>query len=86
VLGSIAISQQAFDSAFERPQNAYTFLNVQGGATTKTTEALQAALASYPDAKIATRDDWVEAAGALGDRVLVRNGQHACPLGLRADA
>jgi putative ABC transport system permease protein len=60
VLGSIAISQHAFDSAFERPQNAYTFLNVQGGATTKTTEALQAALASYPDAKVATRDDWVE--------------------------
>ena len=29
-------------------------------ATIETTDALQAALASYPDAKVATRDDWVE--------------------------
>jgi putative ABC transport system permease protein len=60
VLGSIAISQRAFDRSFERPQNAYTFLNVRGGATPEATEALQAALASYPDAKVATRSDWVD--------------------------
>jgi putative ABC transport system permease protein len=60
VLGSIAISQRAFDSAFERPQNAYTFLNVRGGATEATTSALKAAMASYPDAKVATRADWVD--------------------------
>jgi putative ABC transport system permease protein len=60
VLGSIAISQQAFDRAFERPQNAYTFLNVKGGATPASTSALKAALATYPDAKVATRADWVD--------------------------
>jgi putative ABC transport system permease protein len=60
VLGSVAISQQAFDSAFDRPQNAYTFLNVKGGASESTTTALKAALASYPDAKVATRSDWVD--------------------------
>jgi len=60
VLGSIAISQQAFDTAFDRPQNAYTFLNVRGGASERTTAALKAALASYPDAKLATRDEWVQ--------------------------
>jgi putative ABC transport system permease protein len=60
VLGSIAISQQAFDSAFQRPQNAYTFLNVRGGAGPEATAALKRALAAYPDAKVATRHDWVE--------------------------
>jgi putative ABC transport system permease protein len=60
VLGSVAISQQAFDATFDRPQNAYTFLNVSGGASDSTTAALKAALASYPDAKVATRSDWVE--------------------------
>ena len=60
MLGSIAISQQAFDSAFDRPQNAYTFLNVRGGASPKTTAALERSLAAYPDAKVATRHDWVE--------------------------
>ncbi len=70
VLGSIAISQQAFDSAFERPQNAYTFLNVRGGATPETTEALQAALASYPDAKVATRADWVKTRSKAVDKLL----------------
>jgi putative ABC transport system permease protein len=70
VLGSIAISQQAFDSAFERPQNAYTFLNVRGRATTETTAALRAALASYPDAKVATRDEWVKTRSKAVDKLL----------------
>jgi putative ABC transport system permease protein len=60
VLGSIAISQRAFDSSFERPQNAYTFLNVRGGSNPRTSAALERALAAYPDAKVATRLDWVE--------------------------
>jgi putative ABC transport system permease protein len=60
VLGSIAISQQAFDRAFARPQNAYTFVNVRGGATVASAAALKAAMASYPDAKVATRADWVD--------------------------
>ena len=60
VFGSIGISQRAFDSAFERPRNAYTFLNVRGGSTPVGTAALERALAPYPDSKIATRHDWVE--------------------------
>jgi putative ABC transport system permease protein len=70
VLGSIAISQQAFDSAFERPQNAYTFLNVQGGASPETAASLKGALAAYPDAKVATRDDWVETRAKGVDQLL----------------
>jgi putative ABC transport system permease protein len=70
VLGSIAISQQAFDRTFERPQNAYTFLNVQGGATAGNTLALQLAMAAYPDAKVATRADWVDTRAKGVDKLL----------------
>jgi ABC-type antimicrobial peptide transport system permease subunit len=70
VLGSIAISQRAFDRTFERPQNAYTFLNVQGGATAANTLALQLAMATYPDAKVATRADWVDTRAKGVDKLL----------------
>ena len=60
VLGSVAISQQAFDSAFDRPQNAYTFVNMAGGSSPAATASLEHALAGYPDAKVATRHDWVD--------------------------
>jgi putative ABC transport system permease protein len=61
VLGSIAISQQTFDSSFDRPQNAYTFLNVKDGANDIQTGALKLAMLGYPDAKVATRSEWVDA-------------------------
>jgi ABC-type antimicrobial peptide transport system permease subunit len=70
VLGSIAISQRAFDRTFERPQNAYTFLNVQGGATAANTLALQLAMATYPDAKVASRADWVDTRAKGVDKLL----------------
>jgi putative ABC transport system permease protein len=60
VLGSIAISQQAFDASFDRPQNAYTFLNVKDGANDIQTGALKLAMLAYPDAKVATRSEWVD--------------------------
>jgi putative ABC transport system permease protein len=70
VLGSIAISQQAFDKAFDRPQNAYTFLSVSGGASQATTAALQLSMLSYPDVKIATRHDWIETRATGIDKLL----------------
>lgn len=60
VLGSIAISQQAFDTSFDRPQNAYTFLNVKDGVNDVQTGALKLAMLAYPDAKVATRSEWVD--------------------------
>jgi putative ABC transport system permease protein len=70
VVGSIAISQRAFDAAFDRPQNAYTFLNVRGGASPAATAKLRRALAPYPDAKVATRHDWVETRAKGVDKLL----------------
>src|SRR6185503_11126146 len=48
VLGSIAISQAAFDSSFDRPQNAYTFLKVKDGVGEIQTGALRLAMLGYP--------------------------------------
>jgi putative ABC transport system permease protein len=60
ILGSVGISQAAFDATFPRPKDIYTFLNVKGGSSEAATAALERALAPYPDAKIRTRADWVE--------------------------
>jgi ABC-type antimicrobial peptide transport system permease subunit len=70
VLGSVGISKQAFDATFPRPKNAYTFLNVRGGASDAETAALQKALAAYPDAKLQTRDEWVDARAKGIDKLL----------------
>ena len=70
VLGSVGISQQAFDATFPRPKNAYTFVNVKGGASEAQTAAFERALASYPDAKVRTRADWVESRAKGIDKLL----------------
>ena len=60
ILGSVGISQAAFDATFPRPKDIYTFVNVRGGSSEAATAALSKALAPYPDAKVRTRSDWVE--------------------------
>jgi putative ABC transport system permease protein len=54
--GDVTISAQRFDRAYPSPQNLFAFVDVQGGATTETTARLTKALASFPDAKIQTKD------------------------------
>jgi putative ABC transport system permease protein len=70
VLGSVLISTRAFDATFPRPKNAYTFLNVAGGASEAATAKLQRVLAAYPDARLRTRADWVEARASGVDKLL----------------
>ncbi len=54
LLGDVAIAQKAFDGAFARPQNAFTFVDGSSKA------ALAGAMASYPDAKLTTQAEFVE--------------------------
>jgi putative ABC transport system permease protein len=70
VVGSVAITQQAFAKAFDRPQNAYVFLNVKGGSSDGETAALQKALAGYPEAKLHDRHGWVEERAKGIDKLL----------------
>ena len=59
LLGGVSVTTEAFDSAYDRPRNQFTFVNVPNGASTATTESLETAVADFPDAKIQTREDWI---------------------------
>ncbi len=60
LLGSASIDIAAFDRLVQRPRNQYTFVNVPGDPTAATKEELEAAVAGFPDARVQTRDEWVE--------------------------
>jgi putative ABC transport system permease protein len=53
--GDVTISQTLFDASLQNPQNVYTFVNVAGGVTAANTHRLQAALRSFPDAKLQSK-------------------------------
>jgi ABC-type antimicrobial peptide transport system permease subunit len=60
LLGSLSIPQDTFDSLYERPRNQFTFVNVPGDPTDETTAALELAASDYPDAKVQTREAWID--------------------------
>lgn len=59
VLAPIAISQQAFDSSFERPQNALTLVNVSGAPSEEQANSLQRALKPFPEAELQTKGEFI---------------------------
>jgi len=61
LLGSISILTSKFDELYERPQNLYSFVNVKGGPSPAAEDALNRAVASFPDAKVQTRKAWIDA-------------------------
>ena len=60
LLGGVSIPKDTFDSVYERPQNQFTFVNVPGEPTAGTTRSLEAAVADFPDAKVQTREAWID--------------------------
>jgi putative ABC transport system permease protein len=56
LLGSVVVSQKAFDAAYPRPRNDFTFVS---GDVLLPPTALDAAAAAYPDATIQTRAEFV---------------------------
>ena len=60
LLGGVSVSKETFDAAFERPRNQFTFVNVSGDPSDATTKSLEAAAASFPDAKVQTREAWID--------------------------
>jgi putative ABC transport system permease protein len=54
LLGAALISQEAFDAAFPRPKDAYTFVGGTGSSTDEGAAALEAGLADFPDATVTT--------------------------------
>ena len=60
LLGGVSITTETFDSYFDRPRNQFTFVNVSGEPSDATTQSLEAAVANFPDAKVQTREAWID--------------------------
>jgi putative ABC transport system permease protein len=59
LLGSASVSQAAFDSLYERPRNSFVFVNTANDSPA-TTAGLEQAVADFPDAKVQTREAWID--------------------------
>ena len=58
--GRITISQVSWDAHNENPRNLYTFVRVHGGESASNLAALEASLKSYPNAKVQTRQQFID--------------------------
>ena len=56
--GQVTFSSETFDENYPDPQNLYSFVTMRGGVTPANTEALDNALADFPNAKAQTRDEF----------------------------
>jgi putative ABC transport system permease protein len=70
LLAKVTIPQGTFDQAFPRPRNAFSFVEIKGGATPQNTAALRGALEGFPDLKLDTEAGWVEERASGLDMVL----------------
>jgi putative ABC transport system permease protein len=60
LLGTVTIPKSTFDSLFDVERNQFTFLKVAGGPTEANKEAVDAAVQKYPDARVQTRQEWID--------------------------
>jgi putative ABC transport system permease protein len=58
--GRVTISQQAWDARNPNPQNLYTFVRMRGGETAANRAELDNVLARFPNAKVATRQEFID--------------------------
>src|SRR5437764_12695390 len=58
--GDVTVSTTTFDANYQNPQNLFTFVNIRGGETSANTARLKAALGGFPDAKLQTKQQWVD--------------------------
>ena len=58
--GVVTISTEAWDAQNPNPKNIYSFVLMEGGETDANAAALEAALKPFPNAKVATRQEFVD--------------------------
>ena len=58
--GRVTISQAAWDANNPTPQNLYTFVRTRGGQTTANRQMLERVLRQFPNAKVATREQFID--------------------------
>jgi putative ABC transport system permease protein len=58
--GPVTFSSETFDREYVNPRNLYTFIQMRGGVNERNTRALENALKDFPNAKVQTRDEFVD--------------------------
>jgi putative ABC transport system permease protein len=58
--GTVTMSTQVFDRNYDSPENLFSFLNIRGGETDANQAKLARALAAYPNAKVQTKEEFVD--------------------------
>ncbi|MGH2921353.1 MAG: FtsX-like permease family protein, partial [Gaiellaceae bacterium] len=71
LLGNVSIAQSYFDELYERPKNQFTFVNVKGEPNAAAEQQLERSISDFPDAKVQTRDGWIDQQNQDFDNFLV---------------
>lgn len=58
--GAVTMSTSTWDRYYSQPQNIYTLVKMRGGVTPTNTAALKRTVASYPNAKVQTRRQFID--------------------------
>jgi putative ABC transport system permease protein len=58
--GNVTISTEAWDERVENPRNLYSFVAMEGDVSEENTEALEAVLEAFPNAKVQTREEFID--------------------------
>jgi putative ABC transport system permease protein len=58
--GDVTISTSAWDAHVENPRNLYSFVAMKGDVTDANTQALETALEDFPNAKVQTRQEFID--------------------------
>ena len=58
--GNVTISSSAWDAQNPQPKDLFTFLTVEGGPSDEHVAAIDAALAEFPNAKLQTREQFID--------------------------
>jgi putative ABC transport system permease protein len=58
--GNVTISQATWDRFNANPRNLYSFVRMQGGQTSENMAELERHLADFPNAKVATREQFID--------------------------
>jgi ABC-type antimicrobial peptide transport system permease subunit len=56
----VTISDAAWDKLYNAPQNIYSFVRMRGGETDANRAALTQQLASFPNAKVQTKEEFID--------------------------
>ena len=58
--GRVTISQDQWDAHNANPQNLYSFVRMTGGETDANRQSLEQTLSTFPNAKVATRQEFID--------------------------